>query len=81
MRYIIEWPDRQSPPQEIYRQLVSSGATISQIPLAENLALPDTPVLSKEELSAFIDSTLAEKTSPAGDVIKRIRKQLNADRD
>ena len=77
MRYVIEWPDQQPPPLELFKQLVSGGATLSPIPLAKNLSLPHTPTLSEKELSLFLDASMAEKTSPAQEVFKRIRTNLN----
>lgn len=78
MRFLIEWPDQQPPPMETFNILIACGAALSQIPTPNNLVVPNSTLLSEKELSLALDASLAEKTSPASAVFKRIRKQVNA---
>ena len=77
MRFMIDWPHKQPPPFEVFNQLIAKGATLSTVPSAYDIALPDAPILSEPELNLFIEASMAEKPGPLEDAVRRIRKSIN----
>jgi hypothetical protein len=71
MRFILDWPGSQPPPNELITPLVLKGATLSQIPQLKNLAITGGKPLTNLELEGVIDASMASKVNPQDAVLKR----------
>jgi|GEM_PF-1356427 len=80
MRYLIEWPENQSPPLEILEKLVHEGAVLSELPQTKHLAIPGWK-LTNAALEVIIDASLSSKSSPKEEVLQRIAGKLHASQD
>jgi hypothetical protein len=78
MRFILDWPGNQPPPNELIKPLVLKGATLSQIPQIRDLAIPEGKPLTNMELEAIIDASIASKANPKKEVLKRIAGKINS---
>jgi hypothetical protein len=76
MRYIVEWPGNKTFSEENLQQLRSEGASISVLPSAESLALPNTRTLTERELTQIMEASRLEESSSSTSVFKRIRNKL-----
>jgi len=77
MRFIIEWPGNQPPPNELINPLVLRGAIISELPSIKTLAIPGGKPLTNPELEQVIDASMASKSSPIEVVFNRIAGKIN----
>ncbi len=77
MRFILDWPGNQPPPNELIKPLVLKGATLAKIPEMTGLAIPGGKPLTNFELEVVIDASIASKSNPKEVVLKRIADKIN----